>query len=173
VPVEKIGISGQIVPQRGIFVKGASFVEISASPTSSDHTTELRTFLTALEKCVAGTTDAPAPVTWFPKQGLDEASIRLIPQSVLGLSLLKRGYVAKYDYGRAFVVRQASEEAAMQIMQKLRDRFGASGETFQGNDRYLGRLVMFRKGAYIAGFVNLTADAPADKVANALSAAIP
>ena len=33
VPVESIGMSGQIVPQRGIFVKGSRFVEISASPS--------------------------------------------------------------------------------------------------------------------------------------------
>ena len=179
VPVEKLGISGQIVPQRGIFVKGASFVEISASPTSADHSTALRTFLQGLEKLVTGTTDAPPPVQWFPKEALDAASIRLVPQSVLGLSLLKKGYIAKYDYGRAFVVRQASLDSAIQVMQKLRDRFGASepmktaDEAFQANDRYLGRLLIFRKGAYVAGFVNLTADAPAAKSAQVLAAAIP
>ena len=178
-PVEKLGISGQIVPQRGIFVKGTSFAEISASPTSADHTAALRTFLTALEKGVGGTTDAPPPVQWFPKEALDAASIRLVPQSVLGLSLLKKGYIAKYDYGRAFVVRQSSPDAAIQVMQKLRDRFGSSepmktaDEAFQANDRYLGRLLVFRKGAYVAGFVNLSADAPAGKAGQALAAAIP
>jgi hypothetical protein len=46
-------------------------------------------------------------------------------------------------------------------------------EAFQANDRYLGRLLVFRKGAYVAGFVNLSADAPAGKAAQALAAAIP
>jgi hypothetical protein len=176
-PVEKLGISGQIVPQRGIFVKGTSFVEISASPTSIDHTAALRTFLTALEKCVEGTMEAPAPVTWFPKEGLDQDSLRLIPQSVLGISLLKKGYIAKYDIGRAFVVRQASPDAAAQVLQKLRDRFGnttpakTADEAFDANDRYLGHLFIFRKGAYIAGFVNLTADA--GKAVQSMSGAIP
>ncbi len=178
-PVEALGLSGQIVPQRGIFVKGTSFVEISASPTSIDHTPAIRNFLTALEKCIAGAVDAPAPVTWFPKEGLDEASIRLIPQSLLGLSLLKKGYLAKYDYGRAFIVRQPTPEAAILVMQKLRDRFGnttpatTADESFQANDRYLGRLVIFRKGPYLAGFVNLTAGAPVAKSAQTLAAAIP
>jgi hypothetical protein len=176
-PVEKLGISGQIVPQRGFFVKGTSFVEISASPTSIDHTAALRTFLMAVEKCVEGTTEAPGPVSWFPKEGLDQDSLRLIPQSVLGISLLKKGYIAKYDIGRAFVVHQASPDAATQVMQKLRDRFGSTtpvktaDEAFDGNDRYLGHLFIFRKGAYIAGFVNLTA--PADKAVQSLSGAIP
>jgi len=179
VPVEKLGISGQIVPQRGIFVKGTSFVEISASPSSSNHAAAIRAFLQALEKCVGGTLDAPAPVAWFPKEGLDEGSIRLIPQSLLGLSLLKKGYLAKYDFGRAFVVRQPSPDAAVQVMQKLRDRFRNSepvktaDEAFRSNDRYLGQLLIFRKGPYIAGVVNLTAEAPAMKAAQALVSAIP
>jgi hypothetical protein len=178
-PVEKLGISGQIVPQRGIFVKGSNFVEISASPTSTDHTAAIRTFLRGLEKCAGGTDAVPAPVGWFPKEGLDEGSIRLIPQSLLGLSLLKKGYIAKYDYGRAFVVRQASPEDAAQVLEKLRDRFGntepmkTADDAFRANDRYLGGLYMFRKGPYVAGFVNLSAEAPASQAAQALAAAIP
>ncbi len=178
-PVEKLGLSGQIVPQRGIFVKGDRFVEISASPSSIDSTAALRTFLSALEKHVEGTTEAPAPVSWFPKQGLDEASIRLIPQSILGISLLKKGYIAKYDFGRAFVVHQPSSDAAVQVMQKLRDRFGnttpakSADEAFEANDRYLGHLLIFRKGAYIAGLVNLTDGAPVNQAVQSLSRAIP
>jgi hypothetical protein len=176
---ESIGISGQIVPQRGIFVKGSRFVEISATPTSQDHSATLRTFLRAMESSMEGTASAPGPVTWFPRQALDPASIRLIPQSVLGLSALKKGYVAKYDYGRAFVVRQPTADAAIQVVQKLRERFGETqsvkiaDEAFQGNDRYLGRLIVFRKGAYVGGFVNLGETAPGDECAKAFAAAIP
>jgi hypothetical protein len=179
VSTEMIGISGQIVPQRGIFVKGASFVEISASPATADHSAALRVFLKALEEGVDGTTSPPAAVTWFPKEGLDAASIRLIPQSLLGLSLLKKGYIAKYDFGRAFVVRQASADAAVTVMQKLRERFGdaevmkTADEAFQANDRYLGRLLMFRKGPYVAGFVNLSEGSAGVKAAQALLAAVP
>ncbi|HEY3838909.1 MAG TPA: DUF6599 family protein [Bryobacteraceae bacterium] len=179
VATEAIGVAGQIVPQRGIFVKGSTFVEISANPGSTDHTAALRQFLKGIEARVDGTTSAPGPVTWFPQQGLDAASVRLIPQSLLGLSLLKKGYLAKYDFGRAFVVRQASPEAAAQVMQKLRDRFGAAepvktaDEAFQADDRYLGHLVMFRKGPYVAGFVNLSEGTPAVQAAGAFCAAIP
>jgi hypothetical protein len=170
-PTEGIGIAGQIVPQRGIFVKGTSFVEISASPTSKDHNVALRTFLKAMEPGIEGATVAPGPVNWFPKEGLDAASIRLIPQSLLVLSLLKKGYIAKDDYGRGFVVRHHPAESAVQVMQKLRERFGESqpgklaDESFQANDKYLGTLVMFRKGAYVAGFVNLTDSARSTKAA--------
>lgn len=178
-PVEPIGVSGQVVPQRGILVKGARFVEISASPPGVDHTAEIRVFLKALEAQLDGTTAAPAPVGWFPKEGLDAASIRLIPQSVLGLSALKRGYVATYDFGRAFVVKQPSAGAATAVMTKLRQRLGATeaaslaDESFQANDRYLGRLLFFRKGVWIGGFANLKEGFAPDQAAQALASRVP
>ncbi len=178
-PVESLGVSGQVVPQRGIFVKGARFVEISASPPGMDHTAAIRTFLKALETQLEGATDPPAPVGWFPREGLDAASIRLIPQSVLGLSALKRGYVASYDYGRAFVVRQASAEAASGVMAKLRQRLGATEpaavgeEAFQANDKYLGRLLFFRKDVWIGGLSNLKDGFAAEAAAKLLASAVP
>ena len=33
-------------------------------------------------------------------------SLKLVPESVLGLKILKRGYVAKYKQGQAFIVRK-------------------------------------------------------------------
>lgn len=179
VPTEAIGVLGQVTPQRGIFVKGNRFVEISASPPSTDYSTAIRAYLKALEGQLDGTTTPPAPVGWFPAQGLDANSIRLIPQSVLGLSLLKRGYLAKYDYGRAFIVKQASPESAIQLMSKLRDKFGdiepaaIGDEGLEATDKYLGHLLFFRKGAYVAGLTNLAEDFDAAKVAEEFAARIP
>ena len=117
--------------------------------------------------------------SWFPPQGLDPVSIRLIPQSVLGLSLLKRGYLAKYDYARAFVIKQPSAEAGGQVMAKLRQRFGdiqsvqLGDEAFQANDRYLGRLLFFRKGTLLAGFANIKEGVDPLAPAKALAAKMP
>lgn len=174
VGTEAIGMGGQIVPQRGIFSKGKWFVEISASPPSVDHSAAIRAFLKAAEPLVEGSSAPPAPLGWFPREGLEEASIRLVPQSVLGLSVLKRGYVAKYDFGRAFVVGHASAAAAGDTLAKLKARFGAAGpvaagyEGFLGTDRYLGRLIVVRKGSYIAGFVNVADGADVNAKALAL-----
>lgn len=175
VPVEQIGMTGQVVPQRGIFAKGSRFVEISASPASMDHSAAIRTFLKALDAKLDGTTAMPDAVSWFPTERLEPLSIRLVPQSVLGLSLLKRGYIAKYDYGRAFVVRNGSADAATQVMSKLRARFGETqpvslgDEAFQANDKYLGRLLFFRKGVYVSGFANLADGFDATAAAQALA----
>ena len=39
------------------------------------------------------------------------------------MRLLKRGYVAQYEYGKAFLVKEASPEAAAGVLEKLRARF--------------------------------------------------
>ena len=180
VPSEPIGVLGQVTPQRGIFAKGSHFVEISASPPSTDHSSEIRAFLKALEGYMDGTTSPPAPVGWFPAEGLDANSIRLIPQSVLGLSLLQRGFLAKYEYGRAFIVKRPSADLAIQLMGKLRDYFGdgvepaaVGHEGFEANDKNMGHLLFFRKGEYVAGFTNLAEDFDATKVAEELASHIP
>jgi hypothetical protein len=180
VPTEAIGIFGQVTPQRGIFVKGNRFVEISASASSTDQSPEIRAFLKALDGRIEGTTSPPAPVGWFPTEGLDANSIRLIPQSVFGLSLLNHGYVAKYDFGRAFIVKQPSEESAMQLMGKLRDKFGDAVEPaaighegFEVTDTNVARWLFFRKGDYVAGFTDFAEDFDATKVALVLAARIP
>jgi hypothetical protein len=47
----------------------------------------------------------------FPSEG--QQSPRLVPESVLGIRILKRGYVAQYDFGKAFVVREASTDSPL------------------------------------------------------------
>jgi hypothetical protein len=179
VPAEALGMGGQVVPQRGIFAKGDRFVEISASPATTDHSEAIRAFLKAIEAKLAGSSAPPPELGWFPAEGLDSASLRLVPQSVLGLSVLRRGYLAKYDYGRAFITRSATPEAAAQVMAKLQQRFGESqsvsvgDSAFQANDKYLGRLLFFRKGAYVGGFANLKEGFDATAAATALAAKIP
>ena len=178
-PLEKAGMGAQVLGQRAIFAKGSYFVEFAASPPDQDHRDALRAFLLAAEKLVEGTTALPDPVGWFPAEGLDHASIRLVPQSVLGLSLLKRGYVAQYEFGRAVIIQESSPELASALMGRLRQRFGqteaasVAGESFTGSDKYLGRLVFFRKGAFIGGFVNVGEGQDLVASAAALAARIP
>jgi hypothetical protein len=174
---EPIGMSGQILPQRAIYVKGNFFVEIAANPAAEDHTEALRAMAKALEAITPGEVKAPEPLSWFPVDGLDEASVRLIPQSVLGIGMLRRGYVAQYEFGRAFLIREDSPSQAAAVMEKLRKRFGQTeavslgDESFRTDDKYLDRLVFFRKGPYLAGFANLKPDSPQGKDSVGLAAA--
>lgn len=159
-PIQPIGMGGQVLPRRAMFAKDKYFVEIAASP-DKDHTAALRAFVAALEKSINGRSAPPDVIAWFPKANLLPDSVRLVPESVLGLRLLKRGYVGQYDFGKAFLVSEASPEAAAQAMAKLKERIGETtpariaDEAFTGTDKYLNGLCVFRKGRFVGGFANL------------------
>ena len=156
-PEYRVGMGGQVVPRRLIFAKGKYYVEIAANP-EGDHTAALKQFAAALEKSVPGESNPPAALGWFPKE--KQQSLRLVPESVLGLRILQRGYMAQYEFGKAFVV---TDDAAADVMQKLKARFGDASpakiadEAFTATDKYLGRLCVFRKGRFVGGYA-VTAD---------------
>lgn len=163
-PVEKIGTSAQVTSRRAFFVKDKYYVELAANP-EGDFTSELRAYMTRIEKNISGQTALPEAVGWFPTENLlDDSTVRLIPESVLGLRVLKSGYVGRYDFGRAFIVRESSPEAAAQVMEKLRERFGQTrpvtiaDEAFTANDKYLNGMCVFRKANIIGGFAGLKED---------------
>ena len=174
-PLAKVGMGGQIMPRKAIFAKGQFFVEIAAEP-EGDHTATLQSWTAALEKIEAGSTQVPGALSWFPTEG--QQSLRLVPESVLGIRLLKRGYVAQYAAGKAFVVTEDSPASASAVMQKLRERFGetvkvdAGEDAFQATDKYLGTLCVIRKGRYLAGYGNVAEGQDAAKLAAALASAI-
>ena len=153
VKTEKLGIVAQVTPRRAIFVKGKFFAELAAEP-EGDHTAWLREMAVRLEAELTGTTSPPASLAWFPEP---RKSTRLVPQSVLGMRALERGYVVEYDQGTAFVVR-AGDKAA-EVLGKVRERFPTATDatvaeaSFQAKDQYLGSLCIFRKGPFVAGFV--------------------
>jgi hypothetical protein len=175
-PTEKIGMGGQIVPRRAIFAKDKYYVEIGISREAPE---VLRAFARAMENKIPGRSEPPETLGWFPSEGLARETVRLVPESVLGLRLLRRGYIAQYEYGKAFIVAETSPETAAEVMQKLRARMSETtaatvgDEAFQARDRYLGRLCFFRKGRYIAGFAGLAEGRDAAALGAALAARLP
>ena len=169
-PGESIGAGGQITPRRAVFVKDRFYAELGANP-DKDHTPALRAFTAALEKLIPGSNAVPAALAWFPAEG--QKSVRLIPESVLGIRILARGYVAEYEFGKAFVVTESSPEAAAAVMDKLRARFEQSGDPLQFTDQYLGRLCFLHRGRYIVGYANVTEGHDPAQLAAALAARLP
>jgi hypothetical protein len=102
-----------------------------------------------------------------------------VPESVLGIRLLKRGYVGQYDVGKAFVVEEESVASATALMEKLRARFVGNTaakigeEGFQGTDQYLGKVCIFRKGRYVAGYGNIADGQDGVALAAALAKRVP
>ena len=178
-PNEPIGSVGQVLPRRATFAKGRFYVEIAASP-DKDHRASLRTFVSALAAGIAGEGRVPEAVAWFPREGLEPDSIRMVPESVLGLRPLRSGFVAQYAAGRAFVVAEASPEAAAATLQKIRDRFagaqpvpGLGDEAIAAQDPYLGGLLVFRKGARVAGVANVAPGSDPGPLGKALAGRLP
>mgnify|MGYP001086398196 FL=1 len=65
-------------------------------------------------------------------------------------------------------------------MAKLRERFAGAGavaglgdEAFSAQDQYLGRVLVFRKGARVAGVANVAAGADPSGLAKALAERLP
>jgi hypothetical protein len=176
-PTEKVGMMGQVTPRRAVFVKDKYYVELAADP-EGDHTAALRVYMAILEKNISGRTTLPEQLDWFPTENLVAGSVRLVPESVLGLRLLKKGYVGQYDIGKSFFVQEASPEAAADTMAKLKARFGQTtpqtiaDEGFTGTDKYLGGMCMFRKGRFVGGFANLQAGRDGVAEAAKLAAAL-
>ena len=175
-PQVKVGMAGQVQPRRASFAKGKYYFEIAASP-DIDHTVALQSFAGKIEERIEGRSTLPEALDWFPRENLTSA--RLVPESVLGLRQLKRGFVAKYTEGQAFIVPEASPEAAAQTLSKLRARFADSTsaqvgeEAIQAKTQYLGGLCIFRKGRYVAGYANLPESQDAVTQAAKLAARIP
>jgi hypothetical protein len=175
---EPIGMGGQILSRRAIAAKGRYYLEIAAEP-DGDYREMLRTMMKALAEQAPGVSTPPEALHWFPIEGLQAGSPRLIPQSVLGIRALKRGYVGQYQNGaKAFVVSDASPEAAAATLDKLKARLaepssinvGDSG--FAGTDKYLGKMTVFRKGRYVAGYASVPQSADISALTSGLAARI-
>lgn len=176
-PRALLGAAGQVTAAKTIFVKGKYFVELSMEP-QGDHAAALEAAAKAMQSRVPGSESAPKQLSLFPKEGLQAGSPRLIPQSVLGLRMLKRGYLGAYGNGRLFFVTEATPDAAKALFEKLKARFAptavaqAGEEAYLGDDRLLGKFCLFRKGARVGGFVGAVDGADPAKLAAAFAAGL-
>lgn len=175
--IEPIGTGGQVAPRKAIFAKDRYFVEVAAEQ-EGDHTAELRAMAEVYAARIEGSVARADAFNWFPP-GMDGGTARLVPESVLGIGALKRGYVAQYGAGKAFVVTEASPAHASAVMTKLRARFAAAHDTavtqdsFEVSDPYLGRICIFRKGSRIGGYANVPEGQDAVSLGQTLAARLP
>jgi len=59
------------------------------------------------------------------------------------------------------------------VMDKVRARFGQTGDPMQMTDRYLGRLCFLHRGRYIVGYANVAEGHDPAALATALAARLP
>jgi hypothetical protein len=176
-PLAPLGAAGQVTPRRGAFAKGNLYVEVAANPSGSQAV--LEKFLAAWDQRLPGSNKPPALLDVFPAPGLRTESLRLVPESVLGFRMLRRGFVALYQDGKAFVVPESSPDAAGKLLAQFRQRVSGAEptqlgeEAFQAKDKYLGRLCVFRKGRFLAGATNFPDNIDPMQLAKELSMKLP
>lgn len=178
-PIEKVGMGGQIGRQSALFAKGKYYVELVevAADPQTNQSTLLRTIAEKMVTKLEGTDALPEALAWFPAGY--SSPVRLVPESVLGLKELRRGYVAKYAEGQAFIVKEDSADVAGKVFQSLKQRFADSksaligDESLRTGDRYLGAICIFRKGRFLAGYTNSSREEDAVEYANRMVAQIP
>jgi hypothetical protein len=178
-PIARIGMGGQVQAQSASFAKGKYYVEIvvnSADPNIV-HTAELQALVNKMAQRIEGRETPPEALAWFPQENLTSAG--LVPESVLGLKQLKRGYVAKYKQGQAFIVVEETAESSAAVLKELRARFDGTSdakvgdEAFQAKAQYLDGICIFRKGRTLGGYANLPTAQEAATQAVKLAARIP
>lgn len=178
-PILQIGMGGQVQAQSATFAKGNFYVEIVevAADANADDSSTLRSIASTLEVRLPGRVTPPAQLRWFPLGYV--APIRMVPESVLGLRELKRGYVAKYQAGQAFIVLASTPESASLVLKALHEHFPGAvsapvgDEAWCANAPYLAGLCIFRKGRVLAGYTNLPTPQQAAALAAVLAGRIP
>ncbi|MGB8258892.1 MAG: DUF6599 family protein [Terracidiphilus sp.] len=178
-PIAPIGMGGQLLPQSLLFARGRYFVEIVETDgnPAGDQTAALKAFAAKMAALLDGRQTPPEALQWFPPAR--QTSVRLVPESVLGLRVLKRGFVARYEQGQAFVVVEESPQSAAEVMKSLAARYpGAEpaklgDEAFQGKVPYLDGICIFRKGRIVAGAANLAGPEQAAALAAQLAQRLP
>lgn len=178
-PFAKLGMGGQVQKQSAMFAKGKYYVELTETATNpdKDDTATMQAFANGIVVLLSGRETPPAILDWFVPD--DMVSSRIVPESVLGLSQLKRGYVAKYKQGQAFIVQEESPESAASVLKTLRAHFEGStsaqvaDDAFQATAKYLNGICIFRKGKIIGGYANLPTSQDAATLAAKLAARIP
>ena len=127
-PVAAIGMGGQIQAQSASLPRANTTLKSpnGGGPQGRPSAT-LQAFAMRVVALLEGRNTHPEDIAVVPQTG-SQVSARLVPESVLGLRLLKRGYVAKYKQGQAFIVLEATPESAAAVLKKLRERFDGAAE---------------------------------------------
>jgi len=140
-PEAKLGAGGQIVPRRAISPR-ASIRRNSGRPGRRLYRCSERVD-GGLREVVPGSTSPPVALSWFR---LKNSKPCAWCRRAFSNPVAAARYAAQYDFGKAFVVTEATPESAAALMQKLKARYPEGNaaatiadEAFLATDKYLGK----------------------------------
>lgn len=171
-----IGLDSYLDDHYVFFYKGRYFVVLQATKSSPS---SLKQLARMIESRITDSSRPPRELGFFPKNGLKPGSIEYYPQGLMGRQFLKRGFKATYllphkkepkqeagtessDSSLFIAIFDNTDEAerALKSFMKVLSKRGSSQatntappgfETMKGEDPYQGKLIIVRKGPYLAG----------------------
>lgn len=188
-----IGLDSYLADRYALFYKGKYFIVIQAAESSPS---TLKQLAKIIESRITDSSLPPKEIGYFPKRGLKPGSIEYYPQGLMGRQFLKRGFKATYlapgkteakpEAGAerldsnlfiaSFENPKEAEGALKNFKEVLSKRGSArleigtqSGfETMEGEDAYQGKLIIVRKGSYLAGAAGFAEEKDAESLLDEL-----
>ena len=150
-PIARIGMGGQLLPQSLLFAKGRTFVEIVETDGSAagNQRAALQAFAAKIAPLLEGREAPPEALQWFPPE--HQTSIALVPESVLGLVALKRGFVAE-DPSRDRPLlswRSRPRPARLGGREAFRERFAGVAPVPIADEAFAGKVPLPRRRLHL------------------------
>jgi hypothetical protein len=171
-----IGLDSYQDDRTALFYKGKYFVILQATESSP---ASLKQLAQMIASKITDNSPPPKEIGYFPRNELKPGSIEYYPQGLMGRQALKRGFKATYQvpdkpgtkpepsddkpdsslFIAIFDSTGEAEGALKNLKEDLSKRRNAQAiistqpgfEMVRGQDVYQGRLIIVRKGRYLAG----------------------
>lgn len=161
----ELGGQGYVDHERLVFFKGPYYVKLDGRGLGDDAQAVLTRFARSIAAAIQGDEGLPSLTRTFPRQGLDDSTLRYVTSDFLGHRFLRSAFVADYagdpDGWTAFIIDAGSPEAAAKMEQDylaFLDKKGAAHRQVEGvrtfNDPYHaseGAIRLKASGGYLLG----------------------
>ena len=159
-----IGIQGYMEEGMLNYLIGKYYVKLMCFEGGERSGEYLNLFAKAISEKTQGSTDFPALLSHFPKEGLVANSEKFILKNVLGYSFLHDGYLSNYSVDGVefdcFIIQGKDEEEAQIMLDKYLEAKKAmpiqKAESFVSiKDRYYDLIFLSRVNQYICGVMKI------------------
>ncbi len=192
-----IGSASRLGDRYALFYKGRYFVVLQAT---GSHAGVLEQLAKSVDSRIEDNSPPPRELSYFPQEGLKAGSIEYYPNGLMGRGFLGRGFKAAYTSGdgakaqtktpedaresHVFLAFFDNPKEAERAVSAFYEELSAKGNgdakmtttagfpTLKGNDPYQGRLIVLRKGRYLAGAAGFERDSAAESLLMELAGSI-
>ncbi len=143
------------------FIKGQFYMQLSTNDKPVYD--KLEPLARTIESSIKGRTELPEPLSILPEEEKVKNSEKYIKSDFLGYSFLHSAFIADYQTNdksfQVFIMAPGNEEETNNILNALLDHLEypkneRNKQTFRVEDRYIGKMLLYKKGKYLCGIKN-------------------